>query len=492
MERAPPPDVFGVNNRPRRGSAREEYIPATLRSILGSFAPCFTAPSFENFLALFSGWILCSGRHCLSRVIQVAGGAARTKHFSSLYRFFSRGRWTPDALGRVLFELLLPHLPQKIEAAVDDTLCPRSGPHVFAGGMHHDASRSTYGGRLGRSTNFSFGHCWVVLTVRLPLSWDPTRGLALPILFRLYRSKKRCPASLYRKRTELAAEMVSLLESWIPPSRRLYLTGDAEYACKALVPGLAPSTVFIGPMHMEAALHAPRPAYSGRGRPKKRGKRMPTPRKLTTGGARRWKRCKATIYGCEVVLLVKTMRCLWPTVAGDRLVSVVVTRDPSGHIADRAYFSTEAEMSCEETLEHFSRRWMIEVAFRNLKQLLGLGDPKNGWWRRRHGSRRPAKRAGPQPRGRRGEAAILHTTPFVGIVYSVIVLWYVEHGHAADHVRRTRRWSPWYTSKRAPSFEDMLAALRAEMWAATFLGDRANARSRQKLEERLWPLLRAA
>ena len=72
------------------------------------------------------------------------------------------------------------------------------------------------------------------------------------------------------------------------------------------------------------------------------------------------------------------------------------------------------------------------------------------------------------------------------------MLWYVEHGHAADHVRRTRKWSPWYTSKRAPSFEDMLAALRAEMWAATFLGDRANTRSRQKLEERLWPLLRAA
>ena len=108
---APPRDGFGVNKKThRRGSAWGQYIPASLQGILFSFARCFTQPSFENFITMLSGWILCQGRHCISRVIQVSGGSARGKHFSTLYRFLSRARWTADDVGRVLFDLLLPWL----------------------------------------------------------------------------------------------------------------------------------------------------------------------------------------------------------------------------------------------------------------------------------------------------------------------------------------------------------------------------------------------
>ena len=312
----------------RGGSAREEYIPATLESILLAFAPCFTAPSLENFVAIVSGWILCSGRRCISRVIQAACGSARTKHFSTLYRFLSRARWSADHLGEVLFRLLLRWLPEDIDAMVDDTLCHRGGPHIFAGGMHHDTSRSTYGGGHGRRTLFSFGQNWVVLALRVPMPWDPDRGVALPILFRLYRSKKRCPETLYRKRTELAAELVGILETWIPPSHRLYLSGDAEYACRTLVPGLSKKTTFIGPMHMDAALHDPPGKYAGFGRPRKTGRRLLSPRQLAATTSIPWEQRTVRFNGREVAILTKTMTCLWRTVAGERLVCMVITRDP--------------------------------------------------------------------------------------------------------------------------------------------------------------------
>jgi len=52
----------------------------------------------------------------------------------------------------------LPFLPENIEAAVDDTLCHRTGPHIFGAAMHHDSATSTDGGGGGRRAGFAFGH----------------------------------------------------------------------------------------------------------------------------------------------------------------------------------------------------------------------------------------------------------------------------------------------------------------------------------------------
>jgi len=166
-----------------------------------------------------------------------------------------------------------------------------------------------------------------------------------------------------------------------------------------------------------------------------------------------------------VKVLVKTMTCLWYTVAATRKVKMVITRDPKGRIEDRAYFATDPNMAIGELLERFSRRWLIEVSFRNAKQCLGLEDPQNGWGRRKARSRRRRKRPGPQPRGRRGEIATLHTFPLAFTAYAVVVIWYLQHGQDERDVRRAWQRMPWYRSKDAPSFNDMLVALRRETWA---------------------------
>lgn len=469
-------------------------MPNTLQVVLSSFADCFTRPSFENFVALVSGWILCPGRHCISRVIQVAGGSAGGKHFSTLYRFLSRARWTADDIGGVLFRLLLPCLPADIEALIDDTLCHRSGPHIFAGGMHHDASRSTYGKgtSFGRMTCFAFGQNWVVLALRVPLPWDAARGIAIPIIFRLYRPKRHCPEGQYKKRTELALELVRLLESWIPAGHRLFVAGDAEYACRTLVRSLSASTTFIGPMCMKAALYQPAGAYSGLGRPRVKGRRLRSPRQLIAGGKSRWKRVTLHAYGRTIKVLVKTRTCLWYTVAGTRVVKLVITRDPKRRIEDRAYFATDSDMPVEQLLERFSHRWLIEVSFRDAKQCMGLEDPQNGWGRRKARARKPRKKAGPQPRGRKGEVATLHTFPLAFTAYAVVVIWYLRHGQEQRDVSRARLRMSWYTKKRNPSFNDMLLALRRETWAGRLSEDPSNARDRRKIRDRLSDALLAA
>jgi len=329
--------------------------------------------------------------------------------------------------------------------------------------MHHDAAASTYGGSGGRRASFAFGHNWVVLSVWVPLPWNPTRGLAIPVLFRLYRAKKRCPKAQYEKRTQLAFEMLRLLESWLPADRTLDLAGDGEYACQTLLRSLPDGVVFTGPMPMDAALYARPPRPTGRGRPRVKGRRLRSPKGRAERGS--WQEQTMCLYGREVTILIQTWTCLWYTVTRSREVRVVLTRDPKGRWQDRAYFSTDPERSAEQILARYAHRWHLEVTFQAAKQTLGLEDPRNGWWRRVHGRRGDTKKAGPKPRGNRGRKAVERTVPFILLTYALVAVWFFQHGDAEQVVRRQRRAKPWYGLKREPSYGDMLAALRRAFWA---------------------------
>lgn len=439
-----------------------DCIPASLQDILSAFASCFTRPSFENFLALTCGWILCRTRRWITRAI-TASGFLGWKHHATFYRFFSSARWVPDELGRCLFGLLLRRLPEVVEVMVDDTLCRRTGPRIFGISMQRDGSASSYGrGAAGAVTAFACGHSWVVLSVRLPLPWN-TRGCAIPVLARLYRSPKRCPRPEYRKRTQLAREMVERLAQWLPDGRRLHLSGDREYACRSVLRDIATSIEFTGPLPMDAALFEPLSPdrKRGMGRPRVHGERLPSPKQRAWDKRSKWNRISVVLYGTRATeLLVQSWTCLWYTATGQRLVRVVLTRDPKGNYEDRAFFSTEHAVAAADILKRFAGRWLIEMGFRDSKQLFGLVDPQNGFSR---GNRTKRKTPGPQPRGNGGRRAVERTAPFVWTVYGIVIVWYVGEGRWQRDVRTAREQAPWYRSKRSPSFEDMLKALRSEI-----------------------------
>jgi hypothetical protein len=448
----------------------DSTISSTFQTLFLQFQPVFTAPSFPNFVTLVTGWILCPGRHTISRVIQHSSGPARKKHYSTLYRFLSRAVWVTDALGEVLVSLILPLIRGVIYVLADDTLCRKSGPHLWGAAMHHDPLTSTYGRGTsrGRKVSFAYGHNWVILSLWVPLPWNPERGLAIPVIFRLYRSKKRCPKPEYRKRTELAREMIDLLASWIPESKKLVVVADSEYACKTLVRSLPARIEFIGPMPMDAAFYDVPGPQMGRGRRAKKGKRLPSPKQLAEDSSVPWKLVTLPIYGRKVQAKVKTQVGLWYTVAGTRLGRMVLTRDPKGRIDDRAYFATNPDFTIEEMTQGFSRRWAQEVLHRDTKQALGLEDPQNGWWRRPHGKRAAKKIPGPQPHATRGSDAVNHTVPLAFAAYGMVVLWYLKHGSIPQDVRRVRTQAPWYRQKKEPSFADMLHAARIELWTSRF------------------------
>ena len=471
-----------------------QALPSSFRGLLVNFSFAFTSPSFENFAGVIVGWILCTGRHTLTRVLQFAAGGLARKHPSVLYRFFGRAVWALGPQKPLLVLMVLRVIPGRdVTALVDDTLCRKTGPHLWGAGMHHDALASTYG-RAGRPrvVSFAFGLSWVIVSLWVPLPWNPARGLAVPVMVRLYRAKKRCPPADYRKRTELAAEMLGTLAAQLPPERRLLAVGDSEYACRTVVRRLSPSVVFVGPMPMNAAVYAEPLPRKGRGRPAKKGPRLPSPGQLAADPRVLWERRTVVLYGRPVDVLFKTQMGLWASVAGERRLRMIVTRDPKGRIEDRAYFSTDPALSVDDIAQTFARRWSQEVLHRNVKQHLGIEDPQNGFWRRRATDADPGKLAGPNPHEHRGLQAATRTVPLALLTYALVLLWYLGHGRPHDDVARARLRAPWNRRKTEPAFSDMLQALRREIWAARFPKDPLATPLHEKSAHALVELLMAA
>ncbi len=395
------------------------------------FRPALTAPGYQNAIVLIIGWILDPGAvtFCL-----VATSVSGVTHHEKFHRFFSRGSWEPDALGQQLLMYILRLVPEDkpIRLAVDDTLAPKKGPHVFGIGNHVDAVRSTKSYRV-----FCFGHCWVVVCALFHVPFSK-RVWALPILFRLYRSKKTCAnkSREYRKKTELAREMIDLLVSWVN-GRRVEMAGDSAYCNNTVMKGLPPLVVFIGDMRPDAVLtDLPHKRKNKKGGPRrKRGTPVPKPSAIANDDNHHWKRCDVTLRGRIHVVRYKDLFAQWYRAAGITLLHIVIVKVNSGKIPFRVFFSTDKNMSVSEILHGYAGRWSIEVCFRELKQLLGFADSSA-----------------------RKKDAVLRTAPFVGYIYTLLVIWFVQHIHDQTIVAIPIR--PWYRHKRGYSFADILRTAR--------------------------------
>ncbi|MGH9553121.1 MAG: IS701 family transposase, partial [Terriglobales bacterium] len=403
------------------------FVVSSFAVVLQELAVVMTVPSFRNFLIIVTGWIF-SRRRTVTGMLTAAGVAGK-RHHAAFHRLFAAARWSLDALGLAVFRLLEPLLSRDtIFLAVDDTLARKRGLKVFGVGMHHDPILSSR-----RTAITNWGHSWVVLgvIVRLPL-W-PERALCLPILFRMYlnhdaseRARRRC-----RTRPELAVEMLEVLCNH-RKNRRFHVLADSAYGGQSVLCHLPANCDLTSRLVLNARLHAAPPLRKpgSKGRPRKRGVRLPTPAQMLQA---RSQRMSLNVYGRrDRVRAASAVACVYA--APSRLLRIVAVEPLSGGREKQAFYSTCSAATALEVLTWYAWRWSIEVAFHDSKQHLGFEEPQ-GW------SRRAAER----------------TAPVAMLLYSLIVYWFATEGH--------RHWRPqattWYIKPRA-SFGDMLATLRRE------------------------------
>ena len=401
---------------------------------LQPLAAAMTCPSFENFVVLVTGWIFAS-RRTVTRMI-VAAGAVEQKHHSAYHRLFATARWSRDRLGLAVFDLLEPWLGEVVFLALDDTLARKRGLKMFGTGMHHDPLLSS---RAKTITNW--GHSWVVLGVIIRFPLWPDRPFCLPILFRLYLNHKSAAKErrVHRTRPELGVEMLELLARG-RKTRRFHVVADSAYGGQSVLSHLPENCDLTSRLTLSARLYeaAPQHKPGQKGRPRKRGDRLPTPDEMLTVRARR---VILKIYGRQEQARVCEAEARVFAVP-ERPLKVVAVEALHGGRGREAFYSTCHTAKAEEVLTWYAWRWSMEVAFHDSKQYLGFQEPQ-GWTRH----------------------AVERTAPVAMLLYSLIVLWFVREGHR--HYRPDEY--PWYRRKSRASFLDMLTTLRRESVRNQFL-----------------------
>jgi hypothetical protein len=403
-----------------------------------------TRPTFASLCTLVSGWVFAS-RHNVTGSLRArhhAGRRATRKHFSAYHRVFAAACWSRDAVGLALLAsiLLLAHASgTTVFLIIDDTLCAKCGRRMYGVDSHYDASIT---GRKRSNANQSLkrrGHCWVILGVLVPL---PVVGYCcLPVLFRLFMNTKAAKRNKtkYRSRVDLARDLLAMVCERFP-QHRFHALVDSAYAGQDTLRQLPANCDLTARWQMKVRLCEPAPTQrrpGQRGPLRKRGPLLPSPEKMLE---ERCQQLNIELYGRPHKLRVASrVACLY-TVPERRLRLVAVEPlKASGKPRPKQrafYYSTAADADAVQVLQWYQMRWKIEVAIHDAKQQMGFGQAQ-GW----------------------SEPAVQRTAPTLMLLYSVIVLWFREEGHAKY---RKPIW-PWYRNKTAISFADMQATLRMQM-----------------------------
>jgi hypothetical protein len=284
----------------------------------------------------------------------------------------------------------------------------------------------------------SRGNTFVVAAVVVTLPFLD-RPIALPVLARLWR-KGGGPA-----KTVLARQLIEVIAA-TTRGRMVHVVADGAYLCTELRQ-LPPHVTLTGPLRSNASLwhvhpdldHPPR--LRGRGRPRVYGPRIGTP--IDLAGSTPATPVTVTRYGRTSTVQVHHQRCLWRGVFASRPVRVLVLVEPGK--PSLALVTTDLTTSVAELVERYAGRWAIEVAFEDAKHVTGVGEARN-----------------------RTRKAVERTVPFGLYTQTVVIVWYHLAGHHPNVVRDRRDRAPWYTTKRHPSYLDMIVKLRRVLIAAQY------------------------
>src|SRR5580658_1406231 len=405
----------------------------TLALLLGCFAPAFRHEAHDMFCVMVAAWIVCVGRRTISRVWETTGQAQERNH-AAAFRLFSQAVWNWDEVCRLLaIQILADLVPgTKVWLVVDDTLCHKRGAKVAFGGIFLDAVLSTKKHKV-----FRFGNNWVMLGIVVELAFRPNRYFCLPIVWRVADKRGTKSKQEHRTKSQLAAEMIALVAEWFP-QREFVVVADIAYIGKNLLKQRPKNVEVLGPICWTATLNeaVPQPV-----RGHQHSEKLAKPKAMLADNqqypAKTMRIEFKNGYDRELEVKVVTNVC-WYTSAGTAPVQVVLVRDPQGQWRDEALVCTDLRLSAEEIITGYCRRWSVEVAFCDAKQMMGFHDPQV-WC----------------------EKSVERASPMSWFVGSLVVVWYAQAGHAGEQAHRQR---PWYKNKETPTFADMVAACRLQMW----------------------------
>jgi hypothetical protein len=404
--------------------------------VLVLFQAAFSSSVFARAQLLAVAAILTTGRRTVSNLLRTVGclvdGAP-----SSYHRVLSESHFSGLHLSYLLLAFLLQRFypSATILLVGDDTVTEHPGKHVYGKGRHRDAVRSSH-----TYTAFRWGHKWVTLAILVHFPFT-RRPWALPVLSALYRSPQDNKKRSWPHKTpaQLMQLLLRIVLRWFP-DRQFSFAGDAGFGSHEM----AQSTQrhqgrlsLVSKFPANANLYAPPPPYSGKGRPPKKGKKMPSPNQVVADGAKRT--ClNVSWYGgtrrdVEVVSEVG-----WWFKSGMGLVCVrwVYVHDLSGTHRDDYLYSTDVNLSTEQIIERYTQRWNIETTFEEMRSYLGL-ETTQGYCQK----------------------TVQRAEPMLFGLYTVIALLYEQLPEAMQEQGQVQ-----WEGKQTVTFSDAISSVRRWLW----------------------------
>jgi hypothetical protein len=427
-------------------------LPPEAAPALAALLPELTRPTAARFATLLAAALLTTGRRTVANLLRTLRHLA-PGHPTDYRRVLSRAPWSGLALGCALARLLLNvFVPDgQVVLVGDDTVDGHPGRKVYGKARHRDPVRSSH-----THTVWRYGHKWVVLAVlvRLPFT---TRPRALPVLVDLYRSaeddkKRRRP---HRTPAQLMCRLLRLALVRIP-NRRFVFVGDGGYGTHEVARFChkhRARLTLVSKLHPDANLYEPPPPYTGKGRPRVKGGRLPKPRQAVAQ-AKRLSRRRVGWYGGGARRVGVLAGAGHWYKGGQGLVPIrwVFVRDLEGTHRDEYFFTTDLGLTAEAVIGHYAGRWNLETTFQESRAHLGLGTTR--------GRCRPT---------------VLRAAPCLLGLYAVVAVLY----HALPDGQRGRQVS--WPGKAGVTFSDALCAVRRWLWAQAVLPQAGAAGALEKL-----------
>ena len=421
-----------------------QTLPTKYSTVLNVFMRLFSKRVWERVQVLLAGAILSPAERTVTASLR-AVGLTQEKHFQNYHRVLNRDIWSSLDASKILLMLLVNTFAMfgPVVFGLDDTIERRRGANIKAKGIYRDPVRSSHGHMVKAS-----GLRWLSLMLLAPIPWAQ-RIWALPFLTVLAPSERYYEKKVrkHKKLTDWACQMLFQLRKWLP-KRSLVVVADNGYAVIELLwrmTQLKNPICMIVRFRLDAALYEPANDTSGKvGRPKKKGKRLPTLETVLENDKTVWQSLIVQEWYGEKQrqLEICSATAVWYHGGKPPLpIRWVLIRDPQKKFKSQALLCTDLDTSPEQIIKWFVRRWQVEVTFHEVRTHLGV-ETQRQW----------------------SDLAIQRITPSLLGLFSLVTLLADIHTQKNELlIQRTA----WY-DKKLPTFSDALATVKQEFWRQIF------------------------
>ncbi len=472
--------------------------------LLQPWRPAFAQRrTWQRAQRLAYGLLTCLRTHLTSNAICATG--RQFLDWSADYRLFSRSPWAPHALFDPLFDHLADLLPSSqapVVAALDDTLCKKTGRHIPGATFARDPQSPPFHTNLCRGLRFVQASVlvrakqWLGPARALPVRFEPAPPAVKPKHHhhanKPTRQNQRNQKELQKKNqkqktgatagkpkaapltpeekeyriqkklralTQVGVRVLHSLRQALDARpatrlRQLLVSGDGSYTNRTVLRQLPERTIFIGRIRKDAKLFQalpPATATRSGGRPRRYGAAAPTPEQVLQDDAVPAVKIRCFAAGEVRQIPVKVLRHVYWRKAGPDLPLLLVVIKPLGYRLRKGskmlyrqpafLICTDPELELPMLLQAYVDRWEIECNHRDEKSLIGVAQGQV--W---------------------SPKAVARLPQFQVAIYSLLMLASI----LAYGFQRTAAYLPlplWRRKSIRPSILDLLNLLRDQIFA---------------------------